>query len=313
MQPLFRRGLTPEFNDDATATVTELADFVRRHPRLFVITGAGISRASGIPTYRDETGIWRSNIPIQHAEFIRDPAKRKRYWARSFGGWPNVQQAQPNAAHRALAGLEALGHVPLLVTQNVDRLHQKAGHKKVVDLHGRMDQVVCMDCGALSARDEVQDWLWQHNPHLENIKVIVAPDGDAEVQQEMIDRVRVPDCQRCGGLLKPNVVFYGSSVNKEVVSYLTERLLQADAVLVVGSSLMVYSSFRFCKLAAENAIPIACVNQGLTRADALLTVKVSAECGPALSELQQLLAAQESITPVTGPGTSSQSDKPACN
>lgn len=285
MQPLFRHGLTPTTTPAASGSLADLADFLQAYPKLFVITGAGISQASGIPTYRDDGGVWRSNIPIHHAEYMRDPAKRKRYWARSFGGWPNVQRAQPNQAHHALAGLEALGIVSLLVTQNVDRLHQKAGHKKVVDLHGRMDQVLCMDCGAITARDEIQEWLWQRNPHLENIKAIVAPDGDAEVQQDMIDRVVTPDCQRCGGLLKPHVVFYGSSVAKHVVHELTTSLSQSSAVLVVGSSLMVYSSYRFCKLAAEQNIPIACINQGLTRADELFALKINAECGAVLGEV----------------------------
>lgn len=292
MKPLFQQGLTPRAASANMGSSSDLAEFLQEHPNLFVITGAGISQASGIPTYRDDGGVWRSNIPIHHAEYMRDPAKRKRYWARSFGGWPNVQRAEPNQAHHALAGLEALGIVSLLVTQNVDRLHQKAGHKKVVDLHGRMDQVLCMDCGAITSRDEIQEWLWQHNPHLANIKAVVAPDGDAEVQQSMIDRVITPDCQRCSGLLKPHVVFYGSSVEKHIVTELMANLLQASAVLVVGSSLMVYSSYRFCKLAAEQNIPIACINQGLTRADELFALKVNGECGAVLGDILDSLQQQ---------------------
>ena len=267
----------------------ELKSFIADHPRLFVITGAGISHASGIPTYRDEVGTWKTNIPIQHGDFLKDPAIRQRYWARSFGGWPNVGNAKPNSAHRALAKLEALGYVETLVTQNVDRLHQKVGHKRAIDLHGRLDQVVCMDCGTLSPRDEVQQWLWQHNPHLDDIHVEQAPDGDSHVREELIKQLEVPVCRSCSGMLKPNVVFYGGSVGKEKVNYLSDKLRASDAVLVVGSSLMVYSSFRFCKLAQQHQIPIICINQGLTRADDMFALKVNADCGRILTSLAATL------------------------
>lgn len=273
----------------SSASIDELQTFIADHPRLFVITGAGISRASGIPTYRDEVGTWKSNTPIQHGEFLNDPAIRQRYWARSFVGWPNVGKAQPNQAHRALASLEQLGYVHTLVTQNIDRLHQQAGHKRVTDLHGRLDQVVCMDCGALVPRDEIQQWLWQQNPHMDDINIEMAPDGDAHVRDELISQVEVPNCQRCDGLLKPNVVFYGGSVGKEIVNYLSDKLRQADALLVIGTSLMVYSSFRFCKLAEELELPIACINQGLTRGDNLFSLKITDDCAEVLTQLTELL------------------------
>ncbi len=269
--------------------VHALSGFIAGHPRLFVITGAGISRASGIPTYRDKVGTWKTNRPIQHGDFLQDPAIRQRYWTRSFGGWPNVGNAEPNLAHRALAKLEALGYVDTLVTQNVDRLHQKAGHKRAIDLHGRLDQVVCMDCGTVTSRDEVQQWLWQHNPHLDAIHIAQAPDGDAHVDEELIKQLQVPVCQRCSGMLKPNVVFYGGSVGKEKVNYLSDKLKTSDAVLIAGSSLMVYSSFRFCKLAHQHDIPIACINQGLTRADDMFTLKVNADCGRTLNSITEML------------------------
>ena len=265
--------------------VAELRDFVAAHPKLFVITGAGSSHASGIPTYRDEIGTWKGNTPIQHGEFMTDPDKRKRYWARSFRGWPTIADATPNPSHHALAALEAKGYIDTLVTQNVDGLHQKAGQRRVVDLHGRLDAVLCMDCGARSSRAALQERLRELNPHFELLAeqaLVVAPDGDADVRQSLVDRVTVPDCEFCAGMLKPDVVFYGGSVRKDLVSSLFEKLSQASGVLVVGSSLMVYSSFRFCKFASENAIPMACVNQGLTRADALYTLKVNADCGQTL-------------------------------
>lgn len=284
--------ITPECLPPETAPLVDvgtLQAFIAEHPKLFVITGAGISRASGIPTYRDEIGTWKTNSPIQHGEFLKDVAVRQRYWARSFGGWPNVGTARPNKAHRQLVTLEQRGYVTSLLTQNIDRLHQKAGQKRVIDLHGRLDEVVCMDCGAITPREQIQRWLEQHNPHLENLEVEMAPDGDAEVREELIGRVKVPDCERCSGLLKPNVVFYGGSVDREKVNYLIDKLQHADAILVIGSSLMVYSSFRFCKYAVERNIPIACINQGMTRADGLLAMKVSADCGEVLTELSAAL------------------------
>lgn len=294
MQPLSHLRLNQQLINDCAGTVDDLAAFVSAHPKLFVITGAGISHASGIPTYRDEIGTWKSNQPIQHGEFIRTEATRQRYWARSFKGWPNVRKALPNSAHRALVRLEELGYVTTLVTQNIDRLHQKAGHRKVIDLHGRLDEVLCMDCGAITSREMIQEELWRLNPHFEALEqqlAVLAPDGDADVAQELIEQVRVPACGRCQGILKPNVVFYGSSVNKETVSYLFERLQQAEAVLVVGSSLMVYSSYRFCKFAHDHGIPIACINKGLTRADGLFSLKLNVDCGRGLHELADLLPA----------------------
>lgn len=168
-------------------TVNELADFMTRHSNSFAITGAGISSESGIPTYRDDRGTWKSSRPIQHAEFMRTHAIRQRYWARSFSGWPTIDNARPNAAHVELAKLEALSFVGQLVTQNVDRLHQRANHRRVIDLHGRLDQVLCMDCGALVARNDIQEWLKEHNPHLHESSSITRPDGDADVDDRLVE------------------------------------------------------------------------------------------------------------------------------
>ncbi len=268
--------------------VLDLRIFIQKYPELFVITGAGISRGSGIQTYRDEAGKWKSNSPIQHSEFLTKETARKRYWARSYIGWPNVASAKPNNGHKSLNILESKGFVSTLVTQNVDRLHQKAGHKRVTDLHGRLDQVVCMDCGLLFSRHEIQTWLMKNNPYIVPMKASknsLRPDGDAEVSEAHVEKLKVPKCPQCKGLLKPNVVFYGSTVNKEIVNYLFERLRKAKALLIVGSSLMVYSSFRFCKYAKENHIPIACINQGLTRGDDLFSLKIDGDCSEVLNQL----------------------------
>jgi len=277
---------------DTSTFISDLSEFIKTNPELFVITGAGVSHGSGIPTYRDDIGNWKGNSPIQHADFVKKESSRKRYWARSFSGWPNVSSAKPNSAHLALADIESMGYLKALVTQNVDRLHQKAGHQNVIDLHGRLDQVICMDCGNLICREELQEWLCKKNPHMlekEDTRLAFGPDGDAEVRDEIIQRMKVPSCSSCFGLLKPNVVFYGSTVKKEIVYHLSDLLLEAKALLVIGTSLMVYSSFRFCKQANENCIPIACINQGATRADKLFSLKVDGDCSEVLSELRNSL------------------------
>jgi NAD-dependent SIR2 family protein deacetylase len=260
-----------------------LAEFIARHPRLFVLTGAGCSTGSGIPDYRDENGEWKRSRPVMYAAFMADAAVRRRYWARSLIGWRWFGRARPNDAHRALARLEALGRLELLVTQNVDGLHQAAGSTGVIDLHGRLDQVRCMQCGNLSPRAHLQDRLLEMNPHWAHLHATEAPDGDADLDAVDFSGFRVPACLLCDGLLKPDVVFYGESVPRERVNASFQSLERADAMLVVGSSLMVYSGFRFAQAAAVAGKPIAAVNLGRTRADGFLSLKISQPCGAALS------------------------------
>lgn len=265
-----------------------LERFVADHERLFVITGAGVSAPSGIGTYRDHDGSWQRPAPVQHQDFVSRAAARRRYWARSLMGWPSFERAEPNPAHRALAGLERLGRIGLLVTQNVDGLHQRAGQRRLLELHGSLARVVCLDCGASTTRREVQTWLEARNPFLLDACAVPAPDGDADLSGREDDaRVQVPDCGRCGGLLKPDVVFYGDSVPKPRVEQAFAALDRADAVLVVGSSLMVYSSFRFCRRAAERGIPMAGVNLGRTRADDWFACKLESDCAIVLPRLAE--------------------------
>lgn len=289
MRLIHSKLLVPGAAARAEHSAEQLANFVRAHPRLCVLTGAGISRASGIPTYRDGSGLWKTGTPIQHSDFLRSAKTRRRYWARSLLGWPAVAAAQPNAAHRALAELEARGYIELLITQNVDRLHQRAGQRRVEDLHGRLDQVSCLDCGALIERALVQEWIDARNPDLAKLQVAAAPDGDAALEDEALAGFVEPSCNRCGGVLKPNVVFYGDSVPRPRVAWLLEQLEQSAALLVVGSSLMVYSGFRFCRHAGERGLPVACINEGRTRADELFAVKVADDCGLVLQKLLTLL------------------------
>lgn len=263
--------------------MTSLGDFIAAHRRLFVLTGAGCSTDSGIPDYRDANGGWKRSPPVSLQAFMGSAAVRRRYWARSFVGWPHFSRAGPNGAHESLAGLERQGRLQLLVTQNVDGLHQAAGSMQVIDLHGRLDRVVCMDCGGLVSREELQAELLRRNPVWGRLQGRPAPDGDADLDGLSFDEFEVSWCARCGGVLKPDVVFFGESVPRRRVDAAMQALGQADAVLVVGSSLMVYSGYRFVQAAAQSGKPIAAINLGRTRADELLTLKVSERCAEALA------------------------------
>jgi NAD-dependent SIR2 family protein deacetylase len=261
-----------------------LREFLGRHARLFVLTGAGVSTDSGIPDYRDADGEWRRpSRPVQFRDFMTDVATRRRYWARGLVGWQHLARAVPNDAHHALARLERAGRVELLVTQNVDRLHQAAGSEAVVDLHGRADVVRCMSCDRRTQRAELQAELVDLNPAWAVLGARSAPDGDADLASADYATFIVPDCAVCGGTLKPDVVFFGESVPRERVVRAMDALRDAHALLVVGSSLMVYSGYRFARAAAEAGKPIAAVNLGRTRADDALTIKVAADCATALA------------------------------
>lgn len=262
-----------------------LAEFIARHRRLFVLTGAGCSTDSGIPDYRDANGGWKRSPPVGFQVFMGSAAVRQRYWARSVVGWQRFRRAQPNAAHAALARLEQQGCVEMLVTQNVDGLHQAAGSTRVVDLHGRLDQVRCMDCERLSSREELQDELLRRNPAWSKVQAEAAPDGDAELGGLPFGDFSVPSCSRCDGVLKPDVVFFGESVPRFRVLEAMRRLERADGVLVVGSSLMVYSGYRFVQAAAHSGKAIAAVNLGRTRADDLLALKISEPCALAMAAM----------------------------
>lgn len=265
--------------------MSALREFIDRHPRLAVLTGAGVSTRSGIPDYRDQSGEWKRARPVEFRPFMTDPKVRQRYWARSTVGWPIIGRAQPNAAHRALARLEATGVVRMLITQNVDGLHASAGSRNVIDLHGRLDTVRCMDCGHTLPRAELQRELLANNPAWAAIEGRVAPDGDVDIEGRDYGNFIVPDCPRCGGILKPDVVFFGENVPRERVDRAFEGVANADALLVVGTSLMVYSGYRFAEAAAAAGKPIAAVNQGRTRADHLFTLKIGAPSDEVLAEL----------------------------
>lgn len=275
----------------ADEALAALCDFVRRHPRLLVLTGAGCSTEAGIPDYRDAGGEWKRSAPMRFQLFVADELARKRYWARSMLGWRTMAQARPTSAHRALARLEAAGHIELLVTQNVDGLHHAAGSGSVIDLHGRIDTVCCLGCAARSPRSVLQQDLLRRNPRWAALQASSAPDGDADLEAADFARFAVPACTACGGNLKPDVVFFGENVPRARVAAVRAALGEADALLVVGSSLMVYSGYRFVEDAITAGQPVAVLNIGRTRADAVLSLKVEHEVGTALEALATSLVA----------------------
>ncbi|GAB3436250.1 NAD-dependent protein deacetylase [Massilia solisilvae] len=266
-----------------------LADFLARHANALVLTGAGLSTASGIPDYRDRDGNRRGRQPIQGPEFRRSPAVQRRYWARSMVGWPTLARAQPNTGHRALAMLEANGRIGALLTQNVDGLHQQAGSHAVLELHGNIHHVLCLSCQARFPRAFVQAQLLEANPEVAAALATPLPDGDADLEPEALEHFRLPACVHCGGTLQPDVVFFGDGIPTARTACALAQMEAADALLVVGSSLMVYSGYRFCRLAAEQGKPIAALNLGRTRADHLIGLKIEESAERILPLVPQLL------------------------
>ena len=265
-----------------------LVELVRGRP-IVVLTGAGCSTESGIPDYRGPGTRARARNPIQYRDFIRSEAGRQRYWARAVVGWPRFCAARPNDAHRALASLERGGAVAGLITQNVDRLHREAGSERVVELHGALAEVICLGCRAIEDRGSLQQRLVELNPRFVDRDAALAPDGDAELDDRAVAEFRVAPCRLCGGVLKPNVVFFGEAVPRDVVDAAFALLDRAELLLVVGSSLAVFSGLRFVRRAAERGLPIAIVNLGETRGDPYATLRVHARAGEALPALARAL------------------------
>ena len=256
-----------------------------------VLSGAGVSTDSGIPDYRGPTGSRRRSQPMTYGEFCGHRDARQRYWARSHLGWRHVATALPNAGHRAVAALEVAGIVDGVVTQNVDGLHTAAGSKRVIDLHGRLDTVVCLDCGDRRPRLELALRLAALNPAFERAAATIAPDGDADIDADSISQFRLADCRRCGGVLKPDVVFFGESVPRARVAHAMEMVDEAGVLLVVGSSLSVMSGYRFVLRARRLGIPVAILNQGPTRGDSDATLLIEAPLGVLLPALADRLCA----------------------
>ncbi|MFO0727694.1 MAG: NAD-dependent protein deacetylase [Myxococcota bacterium] len=258
-----------------------LADWLRTG-QVLVLSGAGLSTDSGIPDYRGPTAVRRTRGPMTYKELLSGPTAQRRYWARSFLGWPKMRAAQPNRGHLALARLEELGLVRSVITQNVDRLHTKAGTRDLVELHGALHEVRCLGCQAQTPRDRVQERLAELNPAFFRDHLEVHPDGDAELGAEETADFVLADCEACGGVLKPNVVFFGENVPADVTKAAFERLDSARALFVVGSSLTVFSGYRFVRRAKEQQKPVAILNLGPTRGDAEATLRLDALQAPTL-------------------------------
>ena len=267
----------------------QLAQFLQRHPDVLLLTGAGISTASGIPAYRDADGVRRGNAPVQGPDFRRQEAVRRRYWARSMVGWPSLARATPNPGHLAIAHLAQRQQIGGLVTQNVDGLHQQAGSASVTELHGSIHGVVCLDCQARHTRRLIQDQLERDNPQMLGATATPAPDGDALLEPSQLASFHLPVCPRCGGTLQPAVVFFGDGVPAACAAEAASKMHAASALLVVGSSVMVYSSFRLCRMAAETGKPVAAINLGKTRADHLLAFKTDTPAQDILPALAAML------------------------
>jgi NAD-dependent SIR2 family protein deacetylase len=270
-----------------------LAEFLERYPRTLVLTGAGLSTASGIPDYRDRDGTRRGRQPIQGPEFRRSIEIQRRYWARSMVGWPIMAKARPNHGHRALSRLEKHGRFGYLLTQNVDGLHQQAGSLAVLELHGNVHSVVCMHCKAQFPRAFVQTLLNEANPELANVLATPLPDGDAAIEPDALEDFHLPFCVHCGGALSPDVVFFGDGIPPPRTACALAQMAAAEALLVVGSSLMVYSGFRFCRMAQESGKPIAAVNLRRTRADHLIALKIEESAERLLPRVAGLLPVEE--------------------
>lgn len=246
--------------------------------RWLVLTGAGVSTDSGIPDYRGPDAPVRT--PMTYQEFVRTTQGRQRYWARAHVGWSRMRQAAPNATHRALAAMQDDDRLTGLITQNIDGLHERAGHRDVIDLHGRIDRVVCLSCRRVTPRAELHERLSLLNPGYETRIGELAPDGDVVLGET--DDFRVAACRSCGGDLKPDVVFFGENVPKERVERSYALVAEAEALVVLGSSLQVMSGLRFVKAARRRELPIVIVNRGTTRGDDLATLKIDAGCAETL-------------------------------
>ena len=264
------------------------ADDLLADRRWLVLTGAGVSTDSGIPDYRGPGAPVR--MPMTYQDFVRGPEAQQRYWARAHIGWSRMRTAEPNATHHLLSALERGGRLTGLITQNVDGLHTRAGHRDLVDLHGRIDRVICLECRRVSPRSELHERLTAMNPGYDQRPAESMPDGDTTFEDTA--DFRVADCEGCGGRLKPDVVFFGENVPKDRVERCYEWVAGTEALVVLGSSLQVMSGLRFVRRAHQREIPIVIINRGPTRGDNLATLKVEAGCAETLSRIAAHLAAE---------------------
>ncbi|MFI8090814.1 NAD-dependent protein deacetylase [Streptomyces sp. NPDC086080] len=266
---------------------------------VLVLSGAGISTESGIPDYRGEGGSLTRHTPMTYQDFTGSARARRRYWARSHLGRVAFARARPNSGHRAVAAFERHGLLSGVITQNVDGLHQAAGSEGVVELHGSLDRVVCLSCGVLSPRAELAARLEEANPDFAPVAAAINPDGDADLTDEQVGDFRVVPCTLCGGILKPDVVFFGENVPPRRVEHCRALVREASSLLVLGSSLTVMSGLRFVRQAAQTGTPVLIVNRDPTRGDRHALTRVSLPLGPALTTLAERLGIPADVRAVT--------------
>lgn len=265
-----------------------LHDLMANAKPMTVLTGAGISTDSGIPAYRDEQGAWKSPPPMQHQEYMASHSARQRYWARSLHGWPTLYHAQPNQAHQVLATCQQLGLIGTIITQNVDGLHQRAGSGDVINLHGDANSMICMNCHRISPRLDMHQRCLEANADYAQHTAPLGPDGDALIEGDF-SGFTVPDCLDCGGILKPHVVYFGDNVPRERVEAARAAIDDSAGLLVIGSSLMVFSGFRFARQAHQNQQPLVLLNLGKTRADELASARIQTPIMATLNGLEARL------------------------
>ena len=278
---------------DSLHALSELVAFLQAHTPLCVITGAGCSTPSGIYDYRDATGNWKRPQPVYLHDFLSKPSARREYWSRSMLGYPRFMQAKPNVIHRALAELETAGAISSVVTQNVDSLHEDAGQQSVIKLHGTLATVSCLDCGIRKERSAIQKILEEENRfYLAHVK-LMSDGGESQYTVPIGDDFQIPDCENCGGILKPDVVFFGDSVPTFVKVEAQKAVVSSRGLLVLGTSCQVFSCFRLVQAAYKCSIPIASINLGRTRADQLLAIKLNASLETVIPKLVQTTQIQE--------------------
>ncbi|EAQ32766.1 NAD-dependent protein deacetylase [Idiomarina baltica] len=273
---------------DHASEIVKAAELLRGNTPFTLLSGAGLSTDSGIPAYRNAQGQWVHSPPMQHHDFMNNDAARKRYWARSLGGWLNLYHAQPNRAHQVIAQFQQHGFIDTVITQNVDGLHQKAGSSTVINLHGYANDIVCMTCGDRSPRFDLHQRYAELNPRFNQSVSVIKPDGDAKLSAPT-DEFKLIHCDHCGGILKPDVVYFGDNVPKKRVEACYQAIDDSQGLLIVGSSLKVFSGFRFARYAYQQDKPVIIITKGITRADDLATIKIDGNIAETLDQFRRLL------------------------
>ncbi|XP_053986416.1 NAD-dependent protein deacylase Sirt4-like isoform X1 [Hylaeus volcanicus] len=282
----------PKCEQTKDSDLLRLKEFIDKHNNICILTGAGISTESGIPDYRSEgVGLYAksSRRPVLYKDFCGSDVIRRRYWARNYVGWPRFSSIEPNNTHKVLKKLEDAKKVRCIVTQNVDNLHAKAGSRKVIELHGTAFKVMCLNCDRRICRYSLQDILDRLNPNMTATSQMIRPDGDVDLSQEQVEEFVVPSCEACGGVLKPDIIFFGDNVPRQIVESVKYNVEHSDSLLILGSTLTTFSGYRIALQASNAGKPIAILNIGKTRADDLAKIKVEGRCGDVLSRISTMI------------------------